>query len=56
VLSNDGSGRFGAQATYTTDANPWSVATSDFNGDGHPDLAVANGDDATVSILLAQCQ
>jgi hypothetical protein len=32
--------------------DPWSVATGDFNGDGIPDLAVANYSDGTVTILL----
>jgi hypothetical protein len=31
---------------------PWSATTADFNGDGLPDLAVANYGDGTVSILL----
>jgi hypothetical protein len=33
-------------------ANPWSVVTADFNGDGIPDLAVANFTDSTVTIML----
>src|SRR6266853_360353 len=44
------------QATYATGVAPVSLATADFNGDGHRDLAVANQGDATtsgtVSILL----
>jgi Flp pilus assembly secretin CpaC len=37
---------------YTVGNAPISVAIADFNGDGHPDLAVANQTDGTVSILL----
>ncbi len=33
-------------------ANPKSVVVGDFNGDGKPDLAVANAGDNTVSVLL----
>ena len=32
--------------------DPYSVAVGDFNGDGKPDLAVANADSATSSVLL----
>ena len=35
-------------------AAPRSVTVGDFNGDGHHDLATANIDAATVSILLGQ--
>jgi Flp pilus assembly secretin CpaC len=37
---------------YATGKNPISVAIADFNKDGHPDLAVANQTDGTISILL----
>jgi hypothetical protein len=35
-------------------ANPQAVAVGDFNGDGIPDLAVANTGDNTITILLGQ--
>ena len=37
---------------YATGNNPQGVAIGDFNGDGVPDLAVANKSDDTVSIYL----
>src|SRR5437660_202047 len=39
---------------YTAGDSPQSVAVGDFNGDGFPDLAVANSDypQSTVSVLL----
>ena len=45
-------GTFGAQTTFGTGNGPAGIATSDFNADGHPDLAVTNETDGTVSILL----
>ncbi|HEY5144836.1 MAG TPA: FG-GAP-like repeat-containing protein [Solirubrobacteraceae bacterium] len=38
--------------TYRVGAAPAGIATGDFNGDGRPDLAVANSGDGTVSQLL----
>lgn len=38
--------------TYDVGLQPQSVAVGDFNGDGKLDLAVANRDSNTVSILL----
>jgi VCBS repeat-containing protein len=45
---------FGPAANVTTGDGPASVAVGDFNGDGNPDLAVANQlqEPSTVSVLL----
>jgi uncharacterized repeat protein (TIGR01451 family) len=43
---------FDAPSTFGMGGFPRSVATGDFNGDGKPDLAVANQGPDTVSILL----
>jgi hypothetical protein len=54
ILLGNGNGTFtqapGSPITVGTD--PTSVAVGDFNGDGIPDLAVANQGSGTVSILL----
>jgi len=52
VLLGDGTGNFTSVSPLTVGVNPASVAVGDFNGDGKPDLAVANFTDGTVSILL----
>ena len=53
VLMNkaDGSGTFSAAATYTVGRLPYQLAVGDLNGDGIPDIAVANYGDNTVTIL-----
>ena len=43
---------FTPQQTFTTGSRPFLVAVGDFNGDGRPDLAVANFTSNTVSVLL----
>ena len=43
---------FAAQQTVATGSFPFSVTTADVNGDGMPDLIVANVNDSTVSVLL----
>jgi Flp pilus assembly secretin CpaC len=45
-------GTFGAQKTFATGNGPAGIAAADFNNDAHPDLAVTNQTDGTVSILL----
>ena len=42
VLLNNGDGTFAARVDYPTGTAPASVAAADLNGDGKPDLAVAN--------------
>jgi hypothetical protein len=55
VLLGLASGGFSPKADYPTGAGPLVVAVGDLNGDGRPDLAVANnkgGTGTTASILL----
>jgi hypothetical protein len=42
---------FAARVDFTTGAAPQAVAIGDLDGDGKPDLAVANGTDNSVSVL-----
>jgi VCBS repeat protein/FG-GAP repeat protein len=48
----DGTGNFTLASSPAVGAYPISVAVGDFNGDGKLDLAVANDQSNTVSILL----
>jgi len=53
LLGNgDGTFRLAQNATFATGSNPLAIAAADFNGDGKLDLAVANYDGASVTILL----
>ena len=49
--SSSGTVSFAAKADFTTGTNPYSVAIGDLDGDGKPDLAVANNGSNTVSVL-----
>jgi hypothetical protein len=46
-----GTGSFAARVDFATGFGPRSVAIGDLDGDGQPDLAVANGGSNTVSVL-----
>jgi len=52
VLLGDGEGGFGSPATFAVGRGPTAVTAADFNGDGLPDLAVANGSSNNVSLLI----
>lgn len=57
VLRHDSSGSgFQAAQTYTVGNGPSGVAIGDINGDGWPDVAVANQNDGTVSVLYGDGQ
>jgi hypothetical protein len=51
VLLGNGNGTFQPAVNYAV-SYPRSVAVGDFNGDGKPDLAVANAGSNSVSVLL----
>lgn len=52
ILLGNGNGTFTVGNSYTTGNDDLSMVGGDFNGDGIPDLAVANYYDDTVTILL----
>jgi hypothetical protein len=55
IFEGDNSGTLVlAGAAVPVGHDPEAIRTGDFNGDGYPDLAVANYKDGTVSILLNQ--
>jgi hypothetical protein len=51
VLTNNGHGTFGYNATLPVGRQPYWVAAADINGDGWPDLISANAYDDTLSVL-----
>ncbi len=54
VLLGDGTGGFAAApgSPFPAGSQPYSVAVGDFNGDGKPDLAIANVASGDVTVLL----
>ena len=52
---NQGNGVFATAVDYPAGATPTSVLAADLDGDGKPDLAVANTSGDTVSVLLTRC-
>ena len=51
VLTNNGSGVFGSNATLNVGTGPMSVIAADINGDGRPDLICANYGNNTLTVL-----
>jgi hypothetical protein len=56
IFLGDGSGNLSSGEPLTVGQEPHTAITTDFNGDGHADLAVTNRRDGTVSILLGNGQ
>lgn len=58
ILLGKGDGTFSdsaaGNATYPLAFIPWATAVADFDGDGIPDIAVANGFPAVVSVLFGK--
>ncbi|MCU1262484.1 MAG: repeat-containing protein, partial [Bryobacterales bacterium] len=54
LLLGNGSGGFApaAGSPFKVGNNPTSIAAADFNGDGKPDLVIANANDNTVTVLI----
>ncbi|UCF89863.1 MAG: VCBS repeat-containing protein, partial [Desulfobacterales bacterium] len=52
VLLGNGDGSFQSAVHYGAGFGPWSVAIGDLNGDGGPDLALANANSDDVSVLI----
>ena len=52
IYFGDGAGNFTAGPSLQVGTEPHSVATPDFNKDGHLDLVVSNRTDGTVSLFL----
>ncbi|PYJ85690.1 MAG: hypothetical protein DME22_08155 [Verrucomicrobia bacterium] len=52
ILLGHGDGAFQSVAKYDAGPNPQAVVVGDFNGDGKPDLAVANNGSTNVAVLL----
>jgi hypothetical protein len=55
VLVNNGNGTFAPKVDYAASRSPRGITSADFNGDMKPDLAVANEQNQTVSVLLNTC-
>jgi Tfp pilus tip-associated adhesin PilY1 len=53
-MLGDGRGRFSpaAGSPFPVGRGAWSVAVSDFDGDGRADFATANLETGTISVLL----
>jgi hypothetical protein len=51
VLTNNGSGRFGYNATLVVGLGPFAIAAADVNGDSKPDLISADANGTSLTVL-----
>ena len=51
-MLGNGNGTLTYVGAYAVGSSPSAIAVGDFNGDGRPDVAAANGGSNTVSVLL----
>jgi hypothetical protein len=56
VLLGNGDGTFQKPQTFAVNGEFPEITVADFNGDGKPDVATANGDSATITVLLNTTQ
>src|SRR5262245_65842569 len=54
LLSISAFAQFQGHVDYAVGSSPFSVAVGDFNGDKKPDVATANSDSNTISVLLGK--
>lgn len=52
VLLNNGDGTFQPVVYYGTDPYPYWVAVGDFNGDGKPDIVIADNTNSAITVML----
>jgi hypothetical protein len=52
VLRGNGDGTFQAALSFDVGDAPSSAGVGDFNGDGLPDIAIANAGSDSVSVLI----
>src|SRR5439155_22651312 len=52
VLFGDGQGHFSRAKVYRGDLSAFSLAITDLNGDGHPDMITANQDSDSAVVFL----
>jgi hypothetical protein len=55
IYLNQGGGSFVGPTEFLTDCCSFNAAVGDFNGDGLPDLAIANNTESFATILLDEC-
>jgi hypothetical protein len=52
IFAGMNNGSFAAGVDYAVASGPRQMAIADFDGDGRPDIAVTDGDDGDLSLIL----